>query len=334
MASGTGIRPLTNDSAVWLAAWHAVLPVEQLRDQPIQVWVVGEPWVIARLDGEIVAFRDQCPHRLAPMSSGRLVPAEDGTTRLACGYHGWRYRSDGRCDSIPALGKTENISKRAALSPAAGVAEAYGLVWLAPQSPLSALPDFPEWDAKAMDRARSQIIRTPAGAAQLVDNFLDAAHFPYVHAASFGVTDDEELDGGQVVRDGEVVRASFRTAYRDGEVVTEHTVTKRVGVSSAVSLRLDLPHATIGILLACLPETATSTRVFKLICRDDLDGDPGRIDAFVKEEDQILAEDLSILERYPSSQLPLDLTIELHTRSDALSLAWRRLMAEAAGRCG
>jgi phenylpropionate dioxygenase-like ring-hydroxylating dioxygenase large terminal subunit len=320
--------PLTNLSEVWKSAWQAVALAEELTDTPLQVWVAGEPWALARLDGEIVAFRDRCPHRLAPMSSGRIVAAPDGSARLACGYHGWRYDAAGRCDLIPALGKSENISKRALLAPAAGVHEAYGLIWLAPSPAMTGRPELPEWDLPGMDHARSRVLRTHTGAGQLVDNFLDAAHFPFVHARSFGVPDEPELGGGEVGREGDVVRASFETSYRDRGAVTSHTVTKTVGVSSTVSLRLSLPHATIGIMLACLPETATSTRVFKLICRDDLGGDAGRIEEFVKEEDQILAEDLTILEHYPSGELPLDLRVELHTRSDALSIAWRRLMGE------
>jgi phenylpropionate dioxygenase-like ring-hydroxylating dioxygenase large terminal subunit len=45
-------------------------------------------------------------------------------------------------------------------------------------------------------------MRTRAGAGQLVDNFLDAAHFPFVHAASFGVADGEPLESGEVVTGG------------------------------------------------------------------------------------------------------------------------------------
>lgn len=320
-----------NTSAVLRRAWHAVALREEVPDdEPVQVWVAGQPWMLARLDGQLVAFLDRCPHRLAPMSAGRIVTAEDGSSRLACGYHGWRYDAAGRCDLVPALGKTEKISKRAALTPPAGLTEAYGLIWLAPEEPLTAFPAFPEWHEPAMDTALSRVIRTRAGAAQLVDNFLDAAHFPFVHAGTFGVEDDGPLGDGDVVVEGRTVTASFRTAYRDGDVVSEHVVTKTAGPSTTVHLRLDLPSATIGILLACLPETDTSTRVFKLLTRNDLEGDRGRIEEFVKEEDTILAEDLAILERYASPSLALNPRVEVHSRVDRLSLAWRSVMAQAA----
>jgi vanillate O-demethylase monooxygenase subunit len=191
----------------------------------------------------------------------------------------------------------------------------------------------------AVHRARSVIVRTTASAGQLVDNFLDAAHFPYVHAGTFGVDDGAPLGTDAVRTDGWTVTSSFVAPYLDtvaegGAGPAEHTVTKTAGPASSVHLRLELPGATVGILLACLPETATSTRVFKLLTRDDLHGDAGRIEQFVKEEDLILYEDLTILERYGDAGLPLDTRAELHTRSDRLSLAWRRVMAAAAAQVG
>jgi vanillate O-demethylase monooxygenase subunit len=328
----TGLPPLTNASEVWRHCWlPAAMAEEVAGPSPLQVWVAGEPWALARMDGRLVAFADRCPHRLAPLSAGRVAAAEDGADRLVCGYHGWRYDGEGRCDLIPALGRDRAgaVSRRAVLRRPARLAEAYGLVWLAPEEPFAPLPGFAEWDTPGMDRARSRVVRTRAGAGQLIDNFLDAAHFPFVHAATFGVSDGQPLESGDVAAEGRLVTATFSTSYRDGGQVHSHRVAKTAGVMAAAHVRLELPHATIGILLACLPETGTATRVFKLITRDDLGGDPGRVEEFVKEEDRILDEDLAILERYPSPGLPLDLRAELHTRVDRLSVAWRRVMAEA-----
>jgi phenylpropionate dioxygenase-like ring-hydroxylating dioxygenase large terminal subunit len=326
------VGPLGNASPLWRRAWHAVAHAEEVTaEAPLPVLVAGQAWVIARLDGRLTAFEDRCPHRLAPLSAGHLVTEADGTHRLACAYHGWRYDAAGRCDLIPSLGRHASISKRAQLRSAHAVTEAYGLVWLAPDEPLAPLPVFAEWDAPGMTSARSRTVRTRAGAGQLVDNFLDAAHFPFVHAASFGVADDGPLEAGDVTSDGWRLTGVFDTPYRDGGTVVTHRVTKSAGPNGTAYVRLDLPQVTIAILLACLPEDAGSTRVFKLITRSDIDGDPARLERFIQEEDQILAEDLAILERYPSPLLPLDPRIEVHTRADRLSVAWRRLMADAAG---
>jgi len=315
---------------VWKRSWVAVAHAEEVPDNtPLQVLVAGDAWVLTRMDGALTAFEDRCPHRLSPLSAGAVTRAEDGTPRLTCAYHGWRFDGTGRCDLIPALGRRAKVSKRAALHRAYGVTEKYGLIWLAAQQPLTPLPEFPEWTDDEMDRGRSRTVRTQASAGQLVDNFLDAAHFPFVHAASFGVPDASPLEAGQVATNGWRVTGVFETPYRDGAEVYAHRVIKTAGPHATAHVRLELPHATIGILLTCQPEDLGSTRVFKLITRSDLAGDAARLEAFVKEEDQILEEDLAILERYTSSLLPLDPAAEVHTRVDRLSVAWRRVMARA-----
>ena len=52
----------------------------------------------------------QCPHRLAPLSEGRLAtdPAT-GAARVECSYHGWQFAGCGRCTSLPQLEGTKPI---------------------------------------------------------------------------------------------------------------------------------------------------------------------------------------------------------------------------------
>jgi phenylpropionate dioxygenase-like ring-hydroxylating dioxygenase large terminal subunit len=49
-------------------------------------------------------FADVCPHRLVPLSEGRITPAG----LLECPYHGWAFNGQGGCEVIPqvtAVGK-------------------------------------------------------------------------------------------------------------------------------------------------------------------------------------------------------------------------------------
>jgi hypothetical protein len=63
----------------WLRAWYAVGMVDALApDVPTALRVVGVPLALWRdAGGDWRALRDECPHRLAPLSEGRV--AEDGT---------------------------------------------------------------------------------------------------------------------------------------------------------------------------------------------------------------------------------------------------------------
>lgn len=322
---------LDNTTAALAQAWHAVAASSEVTSSPVRVWLLGDPWCLVRLDGRVAAYADRCPHRLAPLSAGRVVAREEGADELQCGYHGWRFDPRGRCTDIPAV-STPPPARACAPVPW-GIDERYGLVWLAPAEPVAERHDFPEWDERRFDRATCELVRTTAGAAQLIDNFLDAAHFPFVHAASFGVDEAAEVTDSGVERSGSTVATTFSTWYREGGVVQRQELRKVGTAALSVYLRLDFPETkvAIAILFCCTPETAGTTRVYKLISRNDLDGDAERLAGFVAEENQILAEDLAILERYDHGHLPLDRTVEVHTRADRLSLAWRAVMADLVG---
>jgi phenylpropionate dioxygenase-like ring-hydroxylating dioxygenase large terminal subunit len=315
---------LDNATPALAYAWHAVALSAELGEEPIRVWLLGQPWCLARTEGgRPAAWADRCPHRLAPLSAGRV--AGEG---IRCGYHGWRFGTDGRCTEIPATDQMPPA--RAAVEIPWGLDERHGVVWMAPRHPATERFDFPEWDDPAFVNGMSQAIRTSAGAGLLVDNFLDAAHFPFVHAASFGVPKAARVVDQGVRRDGWTVETVFETWYREAGEVQRQLLTKTGSASLSVNLRLTFPGSgtVIAILFCCTPERPGQTRVYKLLARNDLTADPGRLEEFIAEEDQILQEDLAILERYDHEALPLDRTVELHTRADRLSLSWRSLMAD------
>jgi len=326
---------LTNTSALLRSAWHVVATSDEVTDRPHQVWLLGEPWALVRLAGQIVAFVDRCPHRLAPLSIGTVIGSE-----LQCAYHGWRFGPTGRCVAIPALGQSDHITGRASATTPSGLEERYGLIWLAPDPPTCPIPEFPEWDGDGFDQIRTSIMSTTASVGQLVDNFLDASHFPFVHASTFGDDKAAQVVDDGIERDGWTVRTQFSTWYRnsdDPQVATgEHDAVqpqdllKQGSASMTVYLRLFFPvtQATFSILFACQPETAERSRIYKLVARDDTHGDARRIARTIADEDLILVEDLAVLERYTAMELHLDTKVEIHTKGDRLSLAWRRLLAE------
>jgi vanillate O-demethylase monooxygenase subunit len=332
---GPADRVLNNTSAFLRQSWHVVAISESITDTPQQVWLLGVPWMLVRLEDRLLALEDRCPHRLAPLSLGTVCGSE-----LQCGYHGWRFNADGRCVAIPAVESTDHIPRRANPRRPWGIQERYGLVWLAPEEALCPIPEFKEWEGEGFDSIRTTITTTRVSAGLLVDNFLDASHFPFVHKRTFG--DDRAalvVDDG-VVTDGWFVRTQFSTWYRnfddplvatgDHDAVQPQDLLKQGGASLSVYLRLYFPvtGATLAILFCCTPETPEQTRIYKLVARDDTAGHQQRIAQTIIDEDLILAEDLNVLERYTAMETHLDQRVEVHTKGDRLSLAWRRLLAQ------
>jgi phenylpropionate dioxygenase-like ring-hydroxylating dioxygenase large terminal subunit len=327
---------LDNETSALRRAWHCVAHSDEVGADPHQVWLLNQAWALVRFDdGKVRAFVDRCPHRLAPLSAGRIVSNE-----LQCVYHGWRFDGDGNVAAIPALGPAATLPSRACLTTAFAVEERFGLVFLAPEKPESALPEFVHWDDQSFVKAVCETRRTPVSAAQLIDNFMDAAHFPFVHPTTFGVVGAEELSIPPIEHSPTSVSCAFEAPYQNhddplvatGEhpLVQPHVV-KKVGHANFIcelTLTFPLTRGTFWIFYACQPERNGSTRIYKLIARNDLGHDPSQIEQVAKYEDVVLLEDLALLERYAHMHINLDVTAEVHTKADRLSVAWRRLISE------
>lgn len=93
------------------------------RGRTLGVSFAGEPIVLARSkDGAAFALEDRCAHRQVPLRMGVVC----GET-IKCGYHGWTFAKDGRCLSVPSLGKEQGLPNGVRSYPCR---EAYGLVFV------------------------------------------------------------------------------------------------------------------------------------------------------------------------------------------------------------
>ena len=77
--------------------WYAVATIDAVDDGPISIEILDTAYVIWRgPDKTLIAARDRCSHREAPLSRGTI---EDGCLR--CPYHGWLFADHGQCVEIP-----------------------------------------------------------------------------------------------------------------------------------------------------------------------------------------------------------------------------------------
>lgn len=84
----------------WYSQWYPVVPVCDLDKRvPHAKKVMGLDVVVwwDRNESAWKVFDDTCPHRLAPLSEGRI----DQWGRLQCVYHGWCFNGFGDCKLIP-----------------------------------------------------------------------------------------------------------------------------------------------------------------------------------------------------------------------------------------
>ncbi|WPB76250.1 Rieske 2Fe-2S domain-containing protein [Archangium violaceum] len=150
--------------------FHPVLPARKLKDKPVRVELAGRAYALFRdAQGRPAALADACPHRMAPLSAGRVT--SEG--QLECPYHGWRFDADGhgRSPSQPDLKKCD--------ARAFQLVERFGYLWLsARDTPLSAFPDFAP-EGYDFNGSFSMLFRAPLHVT--LDNFSEDEHTPFVH---------------------------------------------------------------------------------------------------------------------------------------------------------
>jgi len=329
------IRALTNTDPALRRCWHPVARSHEVTEQPLGVVLLEEPWVLYRSGGSVRAFADRCPHRHCPLTLGHC---EGGAQQ--CAYHGWRFDRDGRCIEIPALGAGATLPPTARLTPASSVNEAHGIVFLAPEAPVAPLGPMPEADDAAFLEGRLPTLRTRGSAGLLADNFIDIAHFPFVHAARLGTDEAAEVAPFAVAREGRSFTLVYEHPFAHREdpgvaaglrpLVPTRRLTYQLCAPFHLRLRVDFVDAggsnVIGFFIQ--PETDESCRLFTTLWRDDLDGDAERMAEAVEFELAVLREDLRIQEAYHELELPLDPTAEIHTRADRATLELRRVLGD------
>jgi len=380
---------------------------------PTRVLVAGQPWVLARIDGTVVAARDRCPHRGAPLSAGAV---EDGC--LTCPYHGWRFAPDGTAVEIPALGQGASLPSRARLQVAASVVERDGLVWVDPglppelpsnpvrtlanddpglrrgwvaaarsdelvaggalvvdllgdrciierssdgapssttawavrdhvghlwvalDEPVTPLIELPELDEDGWHHVPMSRIEGRYGAGLLLDNQLDAGHFPFVHRRTFGRGEGAALPPYTVERDGWGFEVALRVAISarndahgsaQGRVEAHRTMTYRYAAPFALFIRLDYEEmgGSTGILFTFTPLDHDRARADVDLWFRHPDGfTDDQLAERLAFEVTVVAEDMALQDRFDVVELPLTPTAEIHTRADKAALEMRRILAE------
>ncbi|HIK08428.1 MAG TPA: Rieske 2Fe-2S domain-containing protein [Trichormus sp. M33_DOE_039] len=167
--------------------WYPVSPIEDLDPQrPTPVTILGLRLVIWKPQSSDTyrVFLDQCPHRLAPLSEGRI---DENTGNLMCSYHGWQFDTQGVCTHIPQAENSEIKNQDNFCVQTLPAQQANDLLWvwpdvsskeLAVQTPL---PLSPQIDA-SQGFVWSSFVRDLAYDWQtLVENVADPSHVPFAH---------------------------------------------------------------------------------------------------------------------------------------------------------
>lgn len=211
----------------------------------------------------------------------------------------------------------------------------YGHVWACLGEPASPLFDIPEADQPGRRLVDCGAVRVRCSPLRAVENFLDIAHFPYVHTDILGAEPHTEVERYKVeIREesDEVWATDVRffqpqaAKSAEGGITTNYMY--RVPAPTTAILYKTCPPQpgewdVIAIFVQPLSEDLSDVWAWMALFDDD-----SPIADLIQFQQMIFLQDRSILENQIPRRLPLDPKLEIPTRADLTSVTYRRWLRQ------
>jgi phenylpropionate dioxygenase-like ring-hydroxylating dioxygenase large terminal subunit len=313
--------------------WYAVEFSQVITDRPQLVQLFDRQIAIYRdAQKNLHALDNTCPHRGASLANGTIQ-----ANCLVCPYHGWHFQGDGKCVKIPANASTAVIPKQAVAN-TYPVQEKDGWVWLFwgdsldDQASNFAIPVIPQsHDPKF--RLIQGDFRWQVNYERAIDNGLDFAHAPFVHAGAFGNPDAPEIAPLAIESDEWGASATVLLAPNPPKGLWRFLAKKepalvqtRTGflLPNLTFLEVQLPFGTLVIWTAHVPINAQMTVSKWMNFRSFFPGKWADGDARQRTL-KIFEQDRPIVEAQYPQQLPAAASTEIFVAADLLQLKYREL---------
>jgi vanillate O-demethylase monooxygenase subunit len=300
------IKPNYPRNCWWVAATSA-----ELGEQPLALTLLDMPVVLYRKqDGSVTALDDRCPHRWAPLSSGKVVG-----DNIQCGYHGFTFGPQGDCVSIPSQSQIPSRCRVKAYP----VQELEPFIWIwmgdperidagpPTQAQWPAQPGFSSWGGETTADGNYMLLK---------ENVLDLTHFGYVHATSFKILDWVNPPTVSTTDDTVTYRQEFIDCclppmFAEATGISPTHQVNRYNYGSYISPALNVATLDIEdpepqprvrskyqfkVIHVTTPQSATRFRYLWFAGFDIPDMDPQMLDRFKAITDVGFAEDKAIIE--------------------------------------
>lgn len=219
----------TDDHSDSLGAWVPVGSTSSLEGlSPTKIEIMGENFAVWKnpLTNNWSVMSDVCPHRLAPLSQGRV---NEETGCVECGYHGWQFKNNGTVAVIPQMDEGKSTIEKVKPATSFAVHETGDLLWtFLPTSlhgesfPETLLPEDYYFPGLNMDMARDAtyyVQELPASFHMFIENGLDPAHFSFAHHGVIAKRDDAAPMSDMKVVQSNFTNLDIYTTYkRNGEL--------------------------------------------------------------------------------------------------------------------
>jgi phenylpropionate dioxygenase-like ring-hydroxylating dioxygenase large terminal subunit len=314
--------------------WYVAAFAQEVKAQLLPRTLLGQRVVLYRAaNRQIIALEDRCPHRSMPLSAGTL----EGDT-IVCGYHGFRFNTEGNCIEVPSQTTCPaNIGIKSYPTHERGP-----VVWIWMGDPdkadLSKLPEQDWLEDKQWETSQGYL-HLKASYVRLHENLLDLTHLSFLHAKSFGTPDyakaafESEIGDGQFALLRNVVPTTLPPVWAVPTGLNGQGQAARIVRSAFRSVGI---HEVSVTFYDChvpeahmpTPETATTTHYFIVHGRDFAQDDKATTQfmhdqLFVAFQEDVVG--LALQEQALAATAPEDL-YEFSVAADAPSVAMRRYL--------
>ena len=305
-----------------LKDWYVICRKDEIEENKILLkYVFDQEIIIWKKKERIMAWENLCIHRGSRLSLGSI---NNGI--LKCAYHGWEYNQDAQCVKIPSQPDIK-IPKKACVK-SYKVIEKMNMVWINLSKDTSDFINIKEFNKSNFNHVACGPYIMNASAPRAIENFLDVAHFPFVHENHLGVKDKPMIDDYDVVSSNKGIHASNVKVFqpnpdgtnKSGEVIYDY----HVHSPFVASLGKDISKKERFVLVFYVtPISETKSMIYTLTLMNF-----GKLDDKIVRDyqDFITAQDVPIVESQRPELLPMDLQEELSIRSDKISIAYRRYL--------
>ncbi len=227
--------------------------------------------------------------------------------------------------------KAGTVSVETADGTALPVRSRYQHVWTSLGAPAKDLFDIPEADQPERRLVPCGRIRVACSPLRAVENFLDIAHFPFVHTDILGAEPHTGVDRYDVR-----VREEVDEVWATGVQFFQPAASKSAGQGILTDYAYRVPSPTCSVLYKTCPPRPDQSDVIAIFVQPvaetvcdvwpwmALYDEVSTHAELVAFQQTIFLQDRSILENQIPALLPLDPGMELPTRADATSVGYRR----------
>lgn len=312
--------------------WYPIITLEDLEStRPTAATILGQRIVIwkPRHSEQYRIFLDQCPHRLAPLSEGRIDETSD---RLMCSYHGWEFEKDGRCAKVPQADKPDLIAQKSDYLCAIALPcqQAADTLWVWPDpssSALAAETPLPLSECMGLGTGfswTSYMRDVDYDWQTLVENLVDPSHVPFAH---HGLQGKRERAGAAPIQ----IETSSKT-----KMVGQITAGFKSKITFAPPCFIEYeipfgPTKQVGLVTYCVPTTPGRSRLVAFFLRNFAHRSGRLIPRWLehlKLRNRVIDSDMVILQNQEyflsQKQEPWQTAYKMPTQADRFVIEFRR----------